>query len=182
MTDSRTIDTVEAAATSPTHSQAETGVVPKMRSSGAHSTMSTSRRISQRMARFSQRFANERRWVALIQARSPEVALPPGAELEKLGEVGLRVLGLDAGEARSIARSFDWHSTLLIPVPMNAASFRKVTVRGRPGVLVTTTKPADGSERRRADTVLLWSEDDRVLGLVGNLSDPDMMQMAESVQ
>ena len=102
--------------------------------------------------------------------------------VEQLAEIGLRVLGLDEGEARRIARSTDWRSTLLVPVPMNASTFRQATVHGQQGLLITTTgeRSADG-RRGRDGALLMWTEGDRVFCIQGNLSNPDIMQMAESV-
>src|SRR5258705_2850866 len=121
---------------------------------------------------------NQNRRAALIQAKSPEVSVPAGWDVERLAEIGLRVLGLDGGEARRIARATDWRSTLLVPIPMNANTFRQVTVHRQPGLLITTT--ANGADRR-ASRVLLWSEGDRVFCIQGTLNRPDTIQMAESV-
>ena len=130
-----------------------------------------------------QKFRSPRdRRAVLIQARSPEVSVPSGWDVERLAEIGLRVLGLDEGEARRIARATDWRSTLLVPVPMNASKFRQVTVHGQQGLLITTTgdRAADG-RRQRDGSLLLWTEGDRVFCIQGNLSGSDLMQMAESV-
>jgi hypothetical protein len=125
-------------------------------------------------------------WKAgLAQGASPEVSVPAGVDVVKLAEIGLRVLGLDAGEARRMAQATDWRSTLMIPVPMNASTFRQVTVHGQPGLLITTTSlpSRDGNrDRHRDGSVLLWTENDRVFGLLTNLGSPDAMQMAESVR
>jgi hypothetical protein len=130
-----------------------------------------------------QSYRSDRHHLSLVQARSPEISLPTGVDLPRLGEIGLRILGLDAGEARRIAASVDWRSTLLVPVPTNASSFRSVTVRGNPGLLITTTKPdGAGGDRRRAGTVVLWTEGDRVFALQGTLTPEDVMQVAESVR
>ena len=126
-----------------------------------------------------QRFRGGSRRAALVQARSPEVSVPSGWDVERLAEIGLRVLGLDAGEARRIARATDWRSTLLVPVPMDASSFRQVTIRGNEGLLITTAgAPAADGRRQR---ILMWTEGDRVFCLQGNLRDSDLVQMAESV-
>ena len=129
-----------------------------------------------------QRFRSNLRKAVLVQARSPEVEVPAGLDVERLAEIGLRILGLDTSEARRIARATDWRSTLLVPVPMNASTFRQVTVRGEPGLLITTTgeKVADGKPRRKG-VLLMWAEGDRVFCLQGDLSAKDLMQMAESV-
>ena len=130
-----------------------------------------------------QKFRSPRdRRAVLVQARSPEVSVPAGWDVERLAEIGLRVLGLDSGEARRIARSTDWRSTLLVPVPMNASTFRQVTVHGQPGLLITTTgeRAADGKRHRRG-AILMWTEGDLVFCLQGNLSATDLVQMAESI-
>jgi hypothetical protein len=85
---------------------------------------------------------------------------------------------VDANEARRMAGSIDWRSTLIVPVPANAGTFRQVTVHGNPGMLVTVTG-AEG--QRRAGTIVLWTESDRVYALQGTLGPEDMMQVAESV-
>jgi hypothetical protein len=130
-----------------------------------------------------QKFRSARdRLAILVQARSPEVSVPAGWDVERLAEIGLRVLGLDAGEARRIARSTDWRTTLLVPVPMNASTFRQVTVHGRPGLLITTTaERTDEGRRLRPGSLLLWTENDRVFAIQGDLTRQDLMQMAESV-
>jgi hypothetical protein len=126
-----------------------------------------------------QRFRAEKRRAILLQARSPEVSMPAGWDLERLGEIGLRILGLDAGEAKRIAHATDWRSTLLLPIPANASTFRQVTVRGQQGILITTTSAPAGDGRR--NRMVLWSENGRVFCLEGNLRDREMIQMAESI-
>jgi hypothetical protein len=131
-----------------------------------------------------QKFRSAKRRAILVQARSPEVSVPSGWDVEQLAEIGLRVLGLDPGEAKRIARSTDWRTTLLVPVPLNVATFRTVTVHGSSGLLITTTgegEPApDGTPRRRG-AMVMWTEGDRVFCLRGDLSAQDLLQMAESV-
>ena len=129
-----------------------------------------------------QRFRSENGRAALIQAQSPEVALPTGWDVERLAEIGLRVLGLDRGEARRISRATDWRSTLLVPVPVNASTFRQVTVHGQSGLLIITPgeRGADG-KRQRDGRLLLWTAGDRVFCLRGNLRSDNIIQMAESV-
>ncbi len=130
-----------------------------------------------------QRFVNGSRHAALVQSQSPEVQVPAGVDVERLGEIGLRILGLDAGEARRVATATDWRSTLVVPVPLTASTFRQVTVHGQPALLITTTGAPDGDRRGRQDgSICLWSESDRVFGMVGNVSENEILQMAESVR
>ncbi|MGH7682387.1 MAG: DUF4367 domain-containing protein [Candidatus Eiseniibacteriota bacterium] len=128
-----------------------------------------------------QKFHSPRRRAVLVQARSPEVSVPTGWDVERLAEIGLRVLGLDSGEARRIARSTDWRSTLLVPVPMNASTFRQVTVHGQQGLMITTTAESSADGHRREGVVLMWTEGERVFCLQGNISTKEIMQMAESL-
>jgi len=128
-----------------------------------------------------QKFRSPRRRAMLVQARSPEVSVPAGWDVPRLAEIGLRALGLDAGEARRIASTTDWRSTLLVPVPMNAATFRQVTVHGQQGLMITTTAEPSPDGHKREGVVLMWSEGDRVFGLQGNISTKEILQMAESV-
>jgi hypothetical protein len=125
-----------------------------------------------------QKFRGANSRLALVQSRNPDVSLPTGVDLARLGEIGLRIMGVDAGEARRMAGSIDWRSTLIVPVPANAGTFRQVTVHGNPGLLVTVTG-AEG--QRRGGTIVLWTESDRVYALQGTLGPEDMMQVAESV-
>jgi hypothetical protein len=123
----------------------------------------------------------ERGRVELIQARSPEVSLPPGLDLARLGEIGLRVVGLSADEARRFSRTIDWGSTLLVPVPAGAGSFLEVEVRGTRGLLVTMNR--NEADRKGGDaSVLLWSEGDRVFGVCGNLDSMKLVQLANSLR
>jgi hypothetical protein len=131
---------------------------------------------------FIQKYRSRNRQMALVQARSPEVSVPAGWDPERLAEIGLRVLGLDKGDARRIARSTDWRSTLLVPVPVNASTFRQVTVHGQQGLLITTTGDRAGDGRRRREgVVLMWAEGDRIFCLQGNLSPEALLQIAESL-
>jgi hypothetical protein len=120
--------------------------------------------------------------VVLIQAHSPEVSAPAGVDLERVGEMALRVIGLDADEARKFARSVDWRSTVIVPVPTNVSTFREVDVRGRRGLLVTTNgAPAGTDLQGRRGAVLMWTEGDMVYGLHGNTRSEDLLIIANSL-
>jgi hypothetical protein len=124
-----------------------------------------------------QRFQSRERKVVLLQSTSPQVAMPAGWDLAQLGEIGLRILGLDAGEAKRVAKATDWKSTLLVPLPMNASSFRQVTIGRGQGLLINM---AD-KNRDRVGSILLWSEGDRIFCLRGHMNASDLIQMAESI-
>lgn len=124
--------------------------------------------------------------LTLMQSRSPEVALPDGINLAQLGEIGLRVAGVPASEASRIAGSTDWNSTLLVPIPANAASFREVTLNnGATALLVTTggtgatSMRGEGGQRQRSS--LLWTEGDMVYSLSGGFTG-DVVEVANALR
>jgi hypothetical protein len=120
-------------------------------------------------------YANGTQEVSFRVARSPEVFLPAGMDLPSLGEVGLRIAGLEPLQAHTLAHAIDWQGTLVVPVPANALSFRQVDVRGHRGLFVEST------ERNDIRTVV-WSEGGSIFGIAGPLNGQLMLQMANSVQ
>lgn len=123
--------------------------------------------------------------VTFIQSRNPQIELPEGVNLPQLGEIALRVTGMAPDEARQFAQSVDWTSTLLVPVPANASSFREVEVRGVKGLLITTdgiTVPTSrGPKSLPPGSVLLWAEGDMVYALRGGASSA-LVDIANSLQ
>jgi len=131
-----------------------------------------------------QKYRNDRHArVAFIQAASPEVGLPPGVDLARFGEIGLRVLGLKPAEANRLAHSIDWRSTLLVPVAANATTFQQITVNGARGMYLENSddhvKPGD---KDQPGAVVLWSRDGRIYALAGDLDHAGLVAMAESVR
>jgi len=129
-----------------------------------------------------QEYANGTRRLSLVEARSPEVALPPGVDLRQLGEIGLRILGLDAGEASRVAGSIDWRSTLIVPVPTTAASFRQIHVNGHEGLLIRCEAPNAEGQRRRSGVLVMWTEGERVFAVESNLGGEDVLDIAQSLR
>jgi hypothetical protein len=117
----------------------------------------------------------------LVEARHPEAAMPAGLDVARIAEIGLRVLGLDREQAYRYAQSIDWRTTLMVPVPVDVASFREVDVQGRTGLLIEAGGPARGGAAHPG-SVLLWSSGDQVLALIGNLGSNDLIEMAQSAQ
>ena len=115
--------------------------------------------------------------VMFIQARQPDAALPRGADLPLLAEIGLRVLGFEPNEARRFANSIDWRTTLLVPVPASVARFHEVDLGGSKGLLIETS---EGSGRGASQ--LLWSAGGSVFALIGNLHPEELYEMARSSQ
>jgi len=110
-----------------------------------------------------------------VQMPTPEINLPASVNMADLGEIGLRLIGMSASEARQYAHSIDWSTTLVMPIPTQAASFREVTIHNVKGVLVTSkTEPPQNA--------LMWTENDMLYGISGALSSDDMIVLANSVQ
>lgn len=83
-----------------------------------------------------------------------------------------------------MAASIDWRNTLLVPVPMNAASFRQVDVNGHPGLLVSTNAEGTGpsGNRRRRGAMVLWSDGGRVFAVQGDMEAADVLEVAQSLR
>ncbi|MGE5246298.1 MAG: hypothetical protein ACM3SQ_18885 [Betaproteobacteria bacterium] len=120
-------------------------------------------------------YANGPRTLDFMEARSPEVSAPAGLDLPRLGEIALRIAGLEAAEAHTLAQAIDWRNTFVVPVPSGAGTFRQVDVRGARGLLVETTSP-------KTMRSLAWSSGGVVYGLTGNVDVQTLLVAAESVQ
>lgn len=121
--------------------------------------------------------------MVLMQARSPEVELPPGVNLAELGEIGLRALGLSKSEAHTFAQSIDWNSTFLIPLPANAAEFRQVEMNGVSGLMIVANRaPKHSNPIRRGEAVILWAKGGFVYAMYGSASVVDLLEIANSVK
>ena len=127
------------------------------------------------------KYESANRMAILVQARSPNITLPAGLDLPLFGEIGLRILGLGRAEARRFAHAIDWHTTLLVPVPANATSFRQVDVAGRRGLVIETAASPASQQRRQRFTIVLWSDGGQMFAMRGTLNPRDMLEMASSV-
>ena len=124
------------------------------------------------------RYEHEKaRRTRLFQARTPQLTLPDHIDVRALGEIGLRILGLPSAEAKQFADAIDWHTTLVVPVPPNASSFRQVEIGEHHGVLIQH-QPRDQSPT----TTIVWSTPERVFALVSIQGVPEAMAMASSVR
>jgi hypothetical protein len=72
-----------------------------------------------------------------------------------------------------MAISIDWRNTLVVPVPVDAASFRQVNVAGAEGLLI---------ERAAGSRQLLWSANGQMYVLAAPLGAAEMLEMAQSLQ
>ncbi len=126
--------------------------------------------------------------VTIVQAPSPEVNVPDGLDTKALAKAGLQLLGLPADKAAEVSNSIDWATTLVVPVPQNAATVQQVDVRGTTGYLLTELKSAEfgarheqGSQKPEGPT-LFWEDNGMLYAIQGNLSLQDLVGIANSLK
>lgn len=128
------------------------------------------------MVRFESGGPSPRR-TRFFQAPSPEITMPAGVDSSVLGEIGLRVLGVPKDTARRFAAAIDWNTTLIVPLPPTAQSFRQIEIGGKPGVAISYQPPNESPT-----TMLLWSDGSRVFGMLSIQSYEQVVAMADSVR
>ena len=118
-----------------------------------------------------------------MQGPMPEVLMPAGVDLAQLGEIGLRVLGMPADEARTFANSVDWRTTFLVPVPPMATRFRQTLVGSNRGIVIEgPLRDSETKVEKGNWNLLLWSQGGRVYGIRSTMRLSDVMVMANSLQ
>ena len=100
--------------------------------------------------------------VIFSQIPSPEVSAPASLDIAKLAQIGLEFTGMSTEEAAQFTSTVDWTSTLIVPIPRNAASYQQVAVDGVTGTLIE--RPSDDAPQ----FALLWVKDG-ILYTIGGL-------------
>jgi hypothetical protein len=128
----------------------------------------------------SQTFRNETGdRIELIELQSPSIAVPGEFDLGLLVEIALRFAGMPAPDARSLARSVDWRTSLAVPVPASFRAAGHVKVNGTPALLIETTAPQRPA--RQLKSALFWSAEGRIFGLISTLPASDLPVIANSL-
>lgn len=91
--------------------------------------------------------------IILAQVPSPEVSAPASLDIAKLAQLGLEFTGMTAEQAAQFTSNVDWTSTLVVPIPKNAASYQQIPVDGVTGTLIE--RPSDDAPQ----FALLWIKD-----------------------
>lgn len=99
--------------------------------------------------------------VILAQIPSPSVNAPADVNVDQLAQIGLEFTGMSQEEAAAFTSSVDWTSTLVVPIPRNAATYEQVTVDGVTGTVIQ--RPADDAPQ----FALLWVKDEIVYAISG---------------
>jgi hypothetical protein len=106
----------------------------------------------------------ERRYpncIILAQIPSPSVNAPAGLDIEALARVGLEFTGMSREEAAELTSNVNWTSTLLVPIPRNAAIHEQVSVDGVTGTLLQRTSS------ETPQFALLWVKDGIIYAISG---------------
>jgi hypothetical protein len=134
-----------------------------------------------------QHYGTGQNGLMVIQSTSPTVHVPDGFDMAAVGEQGLRLLGMDATTAQQMARRIDWGTTLIVPVPVDLASFQQVQVRGVDAYLFTSSGRSQSSGVTSGMSLpqgmfLLWNADGRIYAIGGTVSRSELIQAAESLK
>ena len=122
---------------------------------------------------------NYRDCVILAQIPSPSVNAPASLDINKLAQVGLEFTGMTAEEAIAFTGTVDWTSTLVVPIPSNAATYDQVTVDG--GVTGTLIQRSS-REGEPTTFALLWVKDGIIYAISGRGANSDLaLEMANSL-
>jgi len=101
--------------------------------------------------------------LALAQSPSPTVLTPPELNVAQLAELGLQLIGMKAEEARAFSQTIDWTSTLVLPIPHDAAEYRTVEADGVKATLILQHQFED----RPPGYTLLWVKNGVIYSLTG---------------
>jgi hypothetical protein len=114
--------------------------------------------------------------LALIEAPVPQVDMPADLNIQQLAEIGFQLTRMSPTQARELAQTIDWKSTLVLPIPRRAGTFSQVTVAGTQATLIT-----NNGGRRGPDYVLIWVKNGIIYGLVGRGDATEAVALANSL-
>jgi hypothetical protein len=123
--------------------------------------------------------ATQRRYpncVILAQIPSPRVNAPAGLDIEALARIGLEFTGMSREEAAELTSTVNWTSTLLVPIPRNAAIHEQVSVDGVTGIMIQRTSAES------PQFALLWVKDEVIYAISGlGTNSQQALEMANSL-
>lgn len=115
--------------------------------------------------------------VVLAQMPSPTVQAPADVDVPQLAEIALEFTGMSREQAQAFVQTVDWTSSLVVPVPKNATTYRQVPVDGVTGTLIQ--RPSDDGPQY----LLLWVKDGILYTIAGLGSNSQQaIEMANSMQ
>jgi len=99
------------------------------------------------------------------QIPSPMINAPASMDMKELAQIGLEFTGMSREEAAALASTIDWTSTLVVPLPRDAATYSEVSVDGVTGSLIQSDSEYD------AQYALLWVKNGIVYFISGSGAD-----------
>jgi hypothetical protein len=115
--------------------------------------------------------------VILAEVPTPTVSAPADLNISQLAQIGLEFTGMTSQQAAAFTQTVDWTSTLVIPLPKNAATYQQVTVDGVTGTLIQ--RPADDAPQY----VLVWVKNGIIYAISSlGTNSQQAIQMANSLQ
>ncbi len=116
--------------------------------------------------------------VILAQIPSPSVNAPADLDINRLAQIGLEFTGMTAEEAIAFTSTVDWTSTLVVPIPSNAATYEQVTVDGVTGTLIQRAS----REGEPTTFALFWVKDGIIYAISGRgANSGQAIEMANSL-
>jgi hypothetical protein len=114
--------------------------------------------------------------VILSEIPSPTVDAPASVDVAQLAQIGLEFTGMSSDQAAAFTSTVDWTSTLVVPIPKNAATYQQVSVDGVTGTLIQ--RPADDAPQY----VLIWIKNGIVYSIGGlGTNSQQALDMANSL-
>jgi len=114
--------------------------------------------------------------ILLTQIPSPVVKTPAGVDIAQLAQIGFEFSGMTSEQAAAFVKTVDWTSTLVVPIPRNAATYEQISVDGVTGTLIQ--RPADDAPQY----ALIWVKDGIIYAISGLGADTQTaIQMANSL-
>lgn len=116
--------------------------------------------------------------VLFAQIPSPTVNAPADLNVAELAEIALQFVGMSAEEASEFSQTVDWTSTLVVPLPREAAAYEQVAVDGVTGTLVYEERGTTAEQFY----MLMWVKDGIVYGLQAFGLRGEVLALANSVR
>ena len=114
--------------------------------------------------------------VILAEIPSPTVSAPASVDIAQLAQIALEFTGMTSDQAEAFTDTVDWTSTLVVPIPRNAATYEQIPVDGVTGTLIQ--RPSDDAPQY----TLLWVKDGIIYAIGGLGSNSQQaIQMANSL-
>jgi hypothetical protein len=104
------------------------------------------------------------------------VSAPANLDVEALARIGLEFTGMSPEEAAELTSTVDWTSTLLLPIPQNAATHEQVSVDGVTGTLIQQYPEPD------SEFLLVWVKDGIIYAISGlGINSQQAIEMANAL-